>query len=153
MQFFVVLLKSEFSMKQLFVFLSLAIFSFLTHSQVATGTLKDSIIKENDLDGKQRKAWYALDSTWTHHIFPACLNENHVKLSCASCESVFLSVQLKIDSTGKLVSYKRIAGKMCGNELSKNMEKCMLDFFYFIEFPAELRNIILEVKLGNGLKC
>jgi hypothetical protein len=140
-------------MKQLFIFLSLTIFSFLTHAQVATGTVKDSIIKENNLSGKQWKAWYTLDSTWTHHIFPACLNENHVKLSCANCESVYLTVQLNIDSTGKLTTYNRISGKMCGNDLSKNIEKCMLDFFYFIEFPIELRNIILEVKLGNGLKC
>jgi len=140
-------------MKHLFIFFSLLIFCFIADAQFATGVANDSVLRESNLKGKQRTEWYTLDSTWTHHILPACLNENHVTLSCAACESVYLTVQLKIDSAGKLTSYKRIAGKMCGTDLSKNMEKCMLDFLFFIEFPAELRNIILEVKLGNGLKC
>lgn len=140
-------------MKHILTFIFLITTSLYVHSQTVKGHDNDSIIKENNLNGNQWKAWYTLDSMWSHQIFPACLNENHVKLSCASCESVFLSVQLKIDSTGKLVSHKSISGKMCGNDMSKNMEKCVLDFFYFIEFPVELRNIILEVKIGNSLKC
>jgi len=140
-------------MTRILLSLSLFFFSFSLFSQVNTGVKKDSIIKENNLKGKQWDAWYTLDSTWTHHIFPGCLNENHLKLSCADCSKIYLTVQLSIDSTGKLVSHKKISSIMCGDGMSIKMEKCLLDFFYFIEFPSTLRNIILEVKVGNGLKC
>lgn len=140
-------------MKFTITFSILFLFCITSFSQVRTNVKSDTIIKANDLKGKQWIAWYTIDSIWIHHIFPACLNENHVKLNCASCESVYILAQIKIDSAGKLVSYKNIKNNMCGKDISKNMEKCFFDFFYFIEFPAELRNMILEVNIGNGLKC
>jgi hypothetical protein len=113
----------------------------------------DSITRESQLRGKKYKAWHHFDTLWTRNIFPACLLENHLKLSCAECESIYFDVQLKINSAGKLVSHKVISSNMCGKDITTKLVKCCLDFFYFIEFPPELRNIILEVKLGNGLKC
>jgi hypothetical protein len=112
-----------------------------------------SVIREIDLKGKQFKAWNRFDTTWTKHILPGCLLENSLKLSCAHCSSVYLDVRLKIDSTGKLVSHEKVGGDMCGNDISDKVVKCFLDFFYFLEFPPELRNIILEVRLGSSLKC
>ena len=110
-------------------------------------------IREADLTGKQLAAWYSFDTTWRIHIFPSCLLENHLKQNCAHCENIFLIVRLKIDSTGKLISHEKVSGEMCGQEISDKLVKCFLDFFYFLEFPPELRNVILEVKLGNSLKC
>lgn len=111
------------------------------------------IVYENELKGNQWKEWYALDTTWTENIMPVCMFENHVKLSCAECSKVYLTVQMVIDSAGKMIRYKKVNEIMCGKNFSENLEKCFLEFFKFIVFPADLRNIILEVKLGNGLKC
>ncbi len=112
-----------------------------------------TFIREADLTGKQQAAWYSFDTTWKKHIFPGCLLENHLKLSCAHCDNIYIDVKLKIDSTGKLVSYEKTGGEMCGQEVTDKLVKCFLDFFYFLEFPPELRNVILEVKLGSSLKC
>jgi hypothetical protein len=105
------------------------------------------------MPSKMWKEWYTLDSIWTKNMFPSCLVETHIKLSCADCEKVMMTVQLKIDSAGKLVTYKKIKENMCGNEFSQLMEKCFFDFFFFLEFPADFRNKTIEVKMGNGLKC
>jgi hypothetical protein len=113
----------------------------------------DSVIKESDMTGNMWKEWYALDSLWTKNMFPACLTESHIKLSCADCESISMTVRMKIDSTGKLVSYNKIKENMCGNTFTSLLEKCFLDFFFFIEFPADFRNKTIEVRIGNGLKC
>lgn len=113
----------------------------------------DSVIKESDMNNLMWKEWYTLDSTWTKNMFPSCLLENDLKLSCAECESISMTVQMKIDSTGKLISYKKVKENMCGNTFTQLMEKCFLDFFFFLEFPADFRNKTIEVRIGNGLKC
>jgi hypothetical protein len=122
-------------------------------SQNDKAVKKDSVIKEKDLSDSQWKEWYRLDTTWTKYMFPSCLHENKIKLSCGKCESVYITVQMKIDSSGQMVRYTLISGKMCGEKIPEKLVSCFLDFFKFLEFPACLRNIILEVKLGNGLKC
>ncbi|MFH0866281.1 MAG: hypothetical protein V1904_08800 [Bacteroidota bacterium] len=141
-------------MKQiLFIFIA---FLLAFHSECISQTTalsSDSVIKESDMTGSMWKEWYTLDSTWTKNMFPSCLLENHIKLSCAGCESISMTAQMKIDSTGKLVSYKKIKENMCGNTFTQLMEKCFLDFFFFLEFPAGFRNKTIEVRIGNGLKC
>jgi hypothetical protein len=133
-------------------FLTSLFFLFISHftfSQV----INYPIVKEVDLNDDQWNEWNNLDTTWTKNIMPVCLFENDIKLNCAKCESVYLKIQMEIDSTGKMVKYTKIKGNMCGNDFTQKLEKCFLDFFMFLEFPKELRNIILEVNIGNGLKC
>lgn len=99
------------------------------------------------------KEWNTFDTIWTNNMFPSCLMENNLKLSCADCERISITVQMKIDSTGKLISYKKIKENMCGKNFTALLEKCFLDFFFFLEFPADFRSKTIEVRLGNGLKC
>lgn len=133
-------------------YLLLAVVGFFLQLQLFSQT-SYPVIREADLQGKQFQSWYAFDTTWTKHILPGCLLENHLKVSCEHCGSIYLNVRLKIDSTGKLISHEKISGTICENELSDKVVNCFLEFFYFLEFPPELRNIILEVKLGKALKC
>ena len=115
---------------------------------------KDTIVlRESDLKNEQMIAWYTLDTIWTKNIMPVCFFENNIKLNCANCGSIYLKMQLKIDTSGKLVSYTKIKENMCGNAFTEKLEKCFLDFFNFLIFPEELRGIILEVNIGRGLKC
>jgi len=114
---------------------------------------QDSVLKTTDLKGTQWEEWNMLDTTWIKHMFPSCLLENHLELNCRKCVTAYITVQMKIDSKGKLVSHKLIESNICGKDASEKLINCFLDFFYFIEFPNELRNIIFEVKLGNSLKC
>lgn len=133
----------------LFILSSMSFCSMAQNETISS----DSIINELNMKGIMKEEWYTLDTTWTKNIFPACLMEDHKKLSCGECPSISMTVQLKIDSVGKLVSYKKIKENMCGETFAVLLEKCFLDFFFFIEFPADFRNKTIEVRIGNGLKC
>jgi hypothetical protein len=135
-------------------FLFAILIFFVIHIQCFSQSVKpDSVIKADMLSGIQWQRWHSIDSLWLKYFFPSCLEENELKLSCATCGNIFLDAQLKIDSKGKLVDYKKIKGNICENDITNELEKCFLDYFYFMEFPPELRNMILEVKLGKSLKC
>lgn len=118
-----------------------------------TSLPSDSVISELNMSAKMWKEWHTLDSSWTKNMFHACLAESGLKLNCAECEKIFMTVQMKIDSGGKLISYKKIKENMCGKNFTPQLEKCFFDFFFFIEFPADFRNTTIEVRLGDGLKC
>ena len=135
-------------MKHCFLIVFLLIIQLHVFSQK-----KYPVIREADLKGKALKEWHRIDTTWTKHIFPGCLLENNLKLNCADCDHIYLEVRLTIDSHGRLISHEKTGGTMCEKEISDNVVKCFLDFFYFLEFPRKLRNHNFEVKIGTSLKC
>ncbi len=116
--------------------------------------LTDSIITYNELptDG-QRQAWNKMHDDWLKNYFSSCMVHNKVKLSCAHCSKVYLTVDFKIDSSGKVNNHRIVKDIMCGRPFTVQLKTCFLEFFLNAVFPEGLRNMILEVTLGNGLKC
>jgi len=119
-----------------------------------TDSLKpDSVIKTSDLKYEQWKAWDSISDYWLKNEFPQCLKKNNLKLSCSGCESIYLVVNFYIDNDGKLSSYEIVKDKACGKAATHSLKKCFLLYFNNLVFPPLLRNIYLQVYLGNGLKC
>jgi hypothetical protein len=115
--------------------------------------LNDTVIQYYNLDGKAFQLWENIDSVWHYNNFNKCLSENKLKLSCAKCASIYLDVVFSIDSSGKLSDYKVVNERMCGGRFTPELKICFLEFFLNFNFPAELRRIKFQVRLGNSLKC
>ncbi|HOV11487.1 MAG TPA: hypothetical protein PLL90_06970, partial [Bacteroidales bacterium] len=61
----------------------------------------DSIISYQNLASDEaRQAWFAMNDAWLTCCFYKCLKQHNIKMNCAQCEKVFLTVVLKIDSNG-----------------------------------------------------
>lgn len=102
---------------------------------------------------EQRLAWNDMSDEWLHTYFYDCLKQNNIKLSCAHCSKVFLTVDFKIDSNGKVSDHRIVKENKCGKPFTEKLRQCFLDFFLHAEFPVSLRNIVFEINIGNGLKC
>jgi len=115
---------------------------------------KDSIYTYNDLPTDDaRLAWNKMHDDWRRNNFYNCLEKENLKMSCAHCSSIYLTVDFKIDSTGKVIEYRVVKENMCGTNFSESLKKCFLEYFLATQFSEGLRNMVFEITIGNGLKC
>ena len=129
--------------------LALILSSFLGFSQ----EVKDTIPKFYTLPSPQYKAWKTIEQEWMSKEYGKILKENKLKMTCSGCENIFMDAVFKIDSAGKLKEYKTVKTRKCAGEFSKKLEERFVKWFLSLTFPAELRNLRFEVRLGTGLKC
>jgi len=115
---------------------------------------KDTIISYNDLPTDEaRLAWNNMHDDWRRNDFYDCLEKEKLKMSCAHCSNIYLAVDFKIDSAGKVLEYRVVKETMCGSDFTESLKKCFLEYFLTTQFPEELRNMVFEITFGNGLKC
>jgi len=113
----------------------------------------DSIINTYQLPREQFSAWNTIYETWMKEEYWKILEDNQIKLSCASCTYCYIDVVLNIDKSGKLITYKIEKENICGGKATVNLQKRFLKYFEVLIFPEVLRNKSIRAKLGNGLKC
>lgn len=134
-----------------FLFIS---FNKLSAQNIEPTIQKDSIIIYNDLPSDEaRHAWNDMHDEWRRNNFQDCLDKEKLKLSCAHCSSIYLTVDFKIDSTGKVREYRVVKENRCGNDFTESLKTCFLTYFLAVQFPEALRNMVFEITIGNGLKC
>jgi hypothetical protein len=132
--------------------------SGLTYAQqdsvaIPDQTPKDSIVNTWQLEHDAWIAWERIDSIWTDSIYWKCLKRHKLKMKCSGCEYIMIHVDLIIDTNGKLTGYAIEKSNICGNDISKEMEKEFMEFFQNLIFPEILRGMKLHTMLGTGLKC
>jgi hypothetical protein len=106
-----------------------------------------------ELSGSAWAAWNAIDADWMKNHYWACLEKFSLKMSCARCENIYVDVELHINVEGKLESYKVLKENICENKITPELEQAFLEYFKKLIFPESLRNLIIEARLGTGLKC
>jgi hypothetical protein len=74
-------------------------------------------------------------------------------MNCADCEYIYIDVVVVIDKTGRMSGYTKKAEKVCRGKAPEKLERCFIDYLRSITFPENLRNMIIEMRLGTGLKC
>lgn len=128
-------------------------FFFLSQAFAQAGSDSAKIITDIGLKGDAYTFWHTNYDQWRTSNFYDCLKQAGVKMSCAHCTSVYLNVDLVIDEKGKVTSYKKIKSVMCGSEMKSSMEKCFINYFLKLDFPAEFHGKTFRIQIGNGLKC
>ena len=137
----------------LIIIICLIQLSNVSHCQNDNSLPADTIIKTQDLNNEQWQIWDSISNYWLKNEFQNCLKMNNLKLSCGYCASVYLTVNLFIDNEGELSNYEIVKERVCGSKASTKLKNCFMQYFETIVFPAPLRNINIQVQLGNGLKC
>jgi hypothetical protein len=120
-------------------------------SPQASGNAKR--ILSYDLQGSAWTAWKAIDKDWMENQYWACLKKFNLKMSCAGCENIYIDVELHINAEGRLASYKILKENICSGKITSDLEQAFLAYFKTLTFPESLRNLIIEARLGTGLKC
>jgi len=121
---------------------------------IACGTTQPIVVvKEDELEGKQWRAYQEIRERWMKEAFSSCLTKQHLKLSCSGCEYIIIVYRIVIDGKGRIVAYEKIRGNICGATSSPELEQCFIQYLTSITFPQPLRNMTIEVRLGTGLKC
>lgn len=122
-------------------------------ARTQTITNIDSVPFAYELNDKANHCWDSIYDAWQKTEFLTCLKQFGLKLSCASCTSIFFDAVISIDSTGKITEcyvYKR---KICEKQKHEALEKCIFDYFLKIRYPPILHNLRFRSKFGNGLRC
>ncbi|MGZ4049288.1 MAG: hypothetical protein ACXVPU_18660 [Bacteroidia bacterium] len=125
-------------------------------AQEVTGdnkALSNTTLNDYELTDKQYAAWKTIKNNWIVSDFEAIKTENNVKMNCKNCEAFYIDVIIKINASGKLEYYKMLDGKYCGIGVTKKLELRFMRNFFKFEYPAELRNVTFQTRLGNVLKC
>lgn len=115
--------------------------------------LSNTILNDYELSDKQYASWKMIQNNWIVSDYEKIKLENQVQLNCKNCESFYINVVIKINASGKMEYYKMIDGKKCGMSITKQLELRLMRNFFKYEFPAELRNITFQTRLGSVLKC
>jgi len=106
-----------------------------------------------ELTGSAWTDWKAIDADWMKNHYWTCLEKLNLKMSCAHCENIYVDVELHINAEGRLESYKILKENICENKITPELEESFLAYFKELTFPESLRNLIIEARLGTGLKC
>jgi hypothetical protein len=112
-----------------------------------------TVIRDYDLRGDQWKEFNDFRDTWVRNSFPRCLEQSKLHLTCDGCEKIYIVVRITINSDGKMVGYEKISEHVCGRPAPAKLERCFIEYLESIIFPRKLRSMIIETRLGNGLKC
>lgn len=114
-------------------------------------------IPESELSGQALEDWNRIREEWTAKGMKTCMDRLSLKFSCSRCDRIFFHIRISIGPEGKIVSCSRRGMNFCGSSResrrSRLFEKCLLDYLRDVLFPASLRNMTLDLSLGNGLKC
>lgn len=113
----------------------------------------DSIPFIYELGSKEFQCWDSIYSIWQKEDFFKCIRQFNLKMSCASCTSIYFDAVIGIDSVGKIKELNIYKRKICGKEKHEGLEKCIFDYFLQIQYPPILYNQRFRAKFGNGLKC
>jgi hypothetical protein len=132
------------------LFLS-CILSCTTYNNKRQGAIP--IIKEHQLKNARFRCWDGIKEKWLREIYSPALKKFKLRMSCGQCEYIYIRVILYIDSSGKLVHYKKVRENVCGKPCPKHLEEQLMQFFQNMIFPEELRGINIETMLGTGLSC
>jgi len=131
----------------LLLFIAVLQFAFVSKKQ------ETKVLNDYELSDKQYAAWQSIKNNWEATEFEKIKAEQKVVLSCKSCNAFYADFIFTINASGKLESYKLLAGKKCGQSISKELEVRIVRMFLKFEFPGALRNITFQTRLGNALKC
>lgn len=94
--------------------------------------------------------WEAIEKDWIETTFNPCLKAAKIKISCASCTSVFMDLTFYINAEGRLEKHELHKARFCEKD---SLEKCFLTYFYELKFPSKYYKTTLKFRLGRALKC
>ncbi len=112
-----------------------------------------NIPKHYELEGRAYTEADSIRNVWMKKEFPSILKKNKLKMTCAKCSNIYMDVVFTIDANGVLRLPKILQAVCCGSSFSNQLSTDFLDYFYDLQFPWALRNMIFEYRLGTGLKC
>ncbi len=111
--------------------------------------------KENVFDvlsDGQRKDWTKAKDNWQQTYFLPFLKKQKIKMSCASCASVYINVSFEVMDDGHAHA-KVVWTKKCGSEFSAKQIKELEKLLYNFQFMPGLYNTKFIARLGTSLKC
>ena len=111
------------------------------------------VIRDHELRDDRWREFNAIRDDFTRNVFPGCIGRSKLKLTCAGCEYIYIIVRITIDADGRMSGYTKVKENVCGRSAPAALERCFIEYLESITFPRNLRGMVIETNLGNGLKC
>ncbi len=112
-----------------------------------------TVIPDHDLRDEQWREFNAISEHFRRNIFPRCTEQSKLRMSCSGCGYIYILVRIEINADGKLSGYTKVGENVCGGKAPAALERCFIEYLESITFPRKLRSMIIETRLGTGLKC
>jgi hypothetical protein len=116
-------------------------------------SMESTVIIDYELKGDKRKAFNEIHDRFMHEKYPECLKKFKLSMNCSDCEYIYIIVRITIDADGRIKGYVKMRENICGEKADERLERCFIEYLESITFPVNLRNMVIETRLGTGLKC
>ena len=138
--------------KIIIIILFLLFIIFLTHCQQKNQSPLKAV-KSWKLKNHAFDAWRKIKNDWLRNHFKKILSQFNLKMNCSDCEYIYFDAIISINYKGKLTKLKITHENICGAKSSSQFKKAMFQFLKTYHYPEILRNKMIEIKWGNGLRC
>lgn len=115
-------------------------------------SLSGDTLPEYSFSKMQRAEWDSLEMIWMKKKFNPFLKKNKIKITCASCDAVYIEVYAEVGSDGQCKA-TLLKGRKCASEFTKAQKDEMERSLMQLAFPASFYNTSLLLRLGRHLKC
>jgi hypothetical protein len=135
------------------ILLSACAVTFMFIGPACISSMESTPIIDYELKGDRRKAFDEIHERWMRDRYPDCMKKFKLSMNCSHCEDIYIMVRITIDARGRIKEYVKIREDICGGKADERLERCFMESLESITFPRSLRNMVIETRLGTGLKC
>lgn len=112
-----------------------------------------AVIADHELRDEQWREFNAISEHFRKNVFPVCTEQLKLRMSCSGCEYIYVVFQIEINAGGKLTGCTKVGENVCGGKAPAALERCFVEYLESLTFPRKLRSMIIQTRLGTGLKC
>ncbi|HOD16963.1 MAG TPA: hypothetical protein PK307_09065 [Spirochaetota bacterium] len=112
-----------------------------------------TVIADHELRDEQWREFNAISEHFRKNVFPVCTEQLRLRMSCSGCEYIYIIFRIEINAGGRLTGCTKVGENVCGGKAPAALERCFVEYLESITFPRKLRSMIIQTRLGTGLKC
>jgi hypothetical protein len=131
-----------------------------TFTQTNRGEIADmgaKVITTDEMNEQQALAWKSLFDSWLRDKFRPALKALDYKQDCIQCGDIYFVTQFHIDQKGQVSTFAIVHEEIdCHGktaEQNDKLRKTITNDFKGWIFPASLRNLIIEARMGQVTRC
>jgi hypothetical protein len=115
------------------------------------------IITTEQMSEQQLAAWNSLFDSWRRDEFWPGLETLNYKQDCVQCGDIYFVTRFHIDQQGQVSKYQIVREEIdCRGKTTRQnneLRKAITRSFSGWIFPPSLRNVVVEVRMGEVTRC
>ena len=118
---------------------------------------QQNILTIRQMNKDQVAAWDTLLDNWKKETFFPVLKKLNYKQDCIQCGDIYFIIRFIIDKNGRIAKHLLVREEIdCRNKTAREnsyLKNSLFQSFHSLIFPPVLRNLTIEMQVGNVTRC